>query len=1106
MRTPLRLAVTFFFATFLVSLSVVGDANAVTTSSSGATGSSSSQPQLASQGQDVCSQDVPAQTAHCNSVLGIQPAVLPNQVGVSTPAVSTLGDDGAYSPAFLQSAYNVASWVQAVGNGAGQIVAVVDAYSSPTTVSDLAYYRSFFKLGACPAGTVSSANTSCKIEIVNSAGATAPLPSASSSWALEESIDIDMVSAICPNCQILLVEAPSAAIADLGVGVNTAVALGATVVSNSYGSTEYPSEVNDSNAYFNHPRIPIVAASGDTGYGVEFPAASPDVIAVGGTSLIQHSANGVRDGSSTVWSDTAGGCSAYEPKPAWQDDTGCANRTDNDVAAVGDPSTGVWAYDTYNYGGLIVAGGTSVAAPIIGALYALAAPMDHANYPVQYLYANTNDLTPVTQGSDGTCGTYLCNAPSSQGVYNGPTGDGTPTASPNSASAFSALPNSRTGTGTGPGTGTIAPTTLTAPVLVSATASSGSVTLTWIAPSGSGTAPSGYDVLEGVATQAPAPPPINSNEITSTTYVVSGLTSGTKYNFSVEAQSDEGTSVPSNVLSATPSSSSSGAPSAPRDVVASTSNALAVVSWSTPTSAGSSPITNYVASDQQGASCTDVVGTGPVNTCTINGLTNGQSYVFSVSATNAAGTSPLSSSSTSVNPGRVPAPPIHVTGVSGDQSITVNWQPPLADGGSAITSYTASDGPTHTCHLVVTDTDPDSCTIANLTNGDSYRFSVTSSSAAGTSRPSVRSARVLVATNTPARLVSAGNNFACALLVGGSVKCWGNNTYGQLGNGTLLSSATQVQVRGVSGATQISTGIDSACAVVARGAVKCWGANTFSQLGNGSTGNETTAVTVSGLTGVRQLTSGFHFRCALIVGGTAKCWGYNDNGQLGNGTFLTEKTPVAVTNLRGATSIEVDEDHTCAILANGTAMCWGANSYGQLGDGTTTVSRVPVIVQGLSAASAIGVGFSNTCALLRTGSVECWGYNGDGELGNASTTGSTAPVVVTGISGATSLAVGNFNSCAKLASGMVSCWGLNSASALSANTTTAAAPAAPALSLPGELNLSLDSGYSCALLKNQSVECWVDGAPTVTVLWFPNVANPNASNITTNPSAVARKS
>ena len=337
---------------------------------------------------NVCSDAVTAGTADCDAHVRTDAGARrerPSRAGGASPDV--LGNGGAYDPSYLQSAYDVASAAALSGGGAGQTVAIVDAYDDPNVASDLAYYRSFFGLASCPTGSISSSATTCVFEKVNQSGSTAPLPSGNSSWGVEIFLDVEMVSAICPKCQVLLVEANSASISDLGTAVNEAVKLGADVVSNSYGSSEYSSEVTDSANYYDHPGVAIVASSGDGGFGVEFPAASPDVTAVGGTSLTQLTNTGTRDGSETVWSGAGAGCSAYEPKPSWQKDTGCTNRTVADVSAVADPNTGVWVYDTYGNSGWAVYGGTSVAAPIISSFYALA-----GNHPGS---ANVGVVVPV---------------------------------------------------------------------------------------------------------------------------------------------------------------------------------------------------------------------------------------------------------------------------------------------------------------------------------------------------------------------------------------------------------------------------------------------------------------------------------------------------------------------------------------------------------------------------------------------------------------------------------------------------------------------------------------------------------------------------------------
>ena len=321
-------------------------------------------------------------------------------------------------------------------------VAVVDAGDLPTAEADLAAYRSQFDLPPC-----TTAN-GC-FRKVNQTGGTDFSNTPDVGWGLEIALDIEMVSAACPNCNILLVEADSYYLSDLGTAVNTAVSMGAIAVSNSYGSQEYSTSGPQLDKYYNHPGVAITVATGDCGYNcagvfhqavynkVEYPAASQYVIAVGGTRL-------TKDGSARGWTESAwgdgyggagSGCSLYEPKPSWQQDTGCSKRTQADVSAVADPATGVAVYENSHwYGGI---GGTSAASPIIAAIFALAHGPVTANYPASYLYGDTADLNDVIGGNNdvtyGSCpvNSYLCNGVAG---YDGPTGLGTP----NGVGAFAA--------------------------------------------------------------------------------------------------------------------------------------------------------------------------------------------------------------------------------------------------------------------------------------------------------------------------------------------------------------------------------------------------------------------------------------------------------------------------------------------------------------------------------------------------------------------------------------------------------------------------------------------------------------------------------------------
>jgi subtilase family serine protease len=326
----------------------------------------------------------------------------------------TTGPSG-YAPADLQAAYALAS--ASANSGAGATVAIVDAYDDPKAESDLGVYRSQFHLPAC-----TTANGCFKK--VNQNGIQGSYPAGNASWSQEISLDLDMVSAICPNCHILLVEANSANFSDLSTAVDAAAnTAGVVAISNSYGGSEYAGETADQ-SHYNHPNVAVTVSSGDYGYGVQFPAASQYVIAVGGTHLAR--ASNARGFTETVWSGAGSGCSAYITKPSWQTDPSCARRTVADVSADADPNTGVSVYDTYSYrgaSGWLVFGGTSVASPIIASVYALGGN-GSGQFSASYLYSNTPSLFDVTSGSNGSCGgSYLCTGAVG---YDGPTGLGTP--------------------------------------------------------------------------------------------------------------------------------------------------------------------------------------------------------------------------------------------------------------------------------------------------------------------------------------------------------------------------------------------------------------------------------------------------------------------------------------------------------------------------------------------------------------------------------------------------------------------------------------------------------------------------------------------------------
>ena len=358
----------------------------------------------------------------------------------SAPAVAVKSPEpGFLTPQLLHAAYSLPSETPA---SATQTIAVVDAFDDPSAQADLNIYDRQFGLPAC-----TSAN-GC-FRKVNEDGQPKPLPPTEGEWAGEISIDVQMAHAICQSCHVLLVEADSERFADLGAAVDAAVSAGATEISNSYGGPEQAGKARRDarlNARdFDHPGVVVTASSGDCGYlnqacrglakRAEFPAASPDVVAVGGTTLTEHK----KVWTSTVWEEGGSGCSSAFSAPLWQSAvanlsaTGCGGgRSIADVAAIGDPNTGVDVYDSTPEGngdptGWGVWGGTSVSSPIIAAEFALGGGAHGIAYPAATLYSHIGEgsaLYDVVSGSNGSCGgTSSCQA----GVgYDGPSGVGSP--------------------------------------------------------------------------------------------------------------------------------------------------------------------------------------------------------------------------------------------------------------------------------------------------------------------------------------------------------------------------------------------------------------------------------------------------------------------------------------------------------------------------------------------------------------------------------------------------------------------------------------------------------------------------------------------------------
>ncbi len=313
-----------------------------------------------------------------------------------------------WAPSDFQARYDLPSST----GGKGQIVAIVDAYDNPNVASDLAAYRSHFGLGTA------------SFTKYNQRGQTKKYPGGSTGWGLEIDLDVQMVSAICPLCTIDLVEADSSDSADLQTAEAEAVALGAHVVSNSWVC--YGSYTCVDPSYFDKPGVLYTAGTGDVGYGFSgAPAALPSVVSVGGTVLAKSRSTY----DEIVWDGTGAACATDVAKPAWQHDPDCTSRTEGDVSAV---AWQVAEYDTYGYHGWFTVGGTSIATPMIAAVYALAgnAAKQVAAKKIWLLKKQERNaaLHDISSGSDGSCGgSYLCQAGTNQfHTYSGPAGWGTP--------------------------------------------------------------------------------------------------------------------------------------------------------------------------------------------------------------------------------------------------------------------------------------------------------------------------------------------------------------------------------------------------------------------------------------------------------------------------------------------------------------------------------------------------------------------------------------------------------------------------------------------------------------------------------------------------------
>ena len=360
-------------------------------------------------------------------------------------------------------------------------------------------------------------------------------------------------------------------------------------------------------------------------------------------------------------------------------------------------------------------------------------------------------------------------------------------------------------------------------------------------------------------------------------------------------------------------------------------------------------------------------------------------------------------------------------------------------------------------------------------------------------------------TKLMANSITVGDQHACALLNDSSIRCWGDNEYDQLGNGShdecgLASgsstpcSMTPIAVMNITNAEAVAAGGSHTCAVLSDGSVQCWGSNDNGQLGNSSSDNcvtpsgtsvscSATPRAVLGITDAIAVAAGGWHTCAVLRSGSVQCWGLNDYGQLGNDTTLNSLFPVTVSGITNARSVANYTHHSCAVLSDGSIQCWGYNYNGQLGDGIEIDSLVPVWVSVITNVTAVTTGSSHTCAVLNDGSIRCWGLNEQGQLGNSSsgTCGSSStslslcsptPTVVSNLTNAVFVSAGQAHTCAVLRSGSVWCWGWNNADQLADGTTTNSYQPVLISGITDAVAVAAGSYDSCVVLRSGLVQCW----------------------------------
>lgn len=331
---------------------------------------------------------------------------------------------------------------------------------------------------------------------------------------------------------------------------------------------------------------------------------------------------------------------------------------------------------------------------------------------------------------------------------------------------------------------------------------------------------------------------------------------------------------------------------------------------------------------------------------------------------------------------------------------------------------------------------------------------------------------IVAAPATPT--LAIGEYHTCFVERDGTVRCWGRNEHGQLGDGTTASRSIGAPVRGLTNVRAIAAGFAHTCALLVNGTVSCWGDNDMGALGLGSiTADQLQPVAVPGVADAIGVSAGDDFTCVLFEGGEVSCFGEADSGQLGDGTMDQAVSPMPVLGLSATTSISASQFHVCSVLADGAVACWGNNAAFALGDGTETNRDVPVEVTNVTRVLEVSAGASHSCARFEDGTVSCWGFNQYGQIGDGTKIDRPSPTKAFGIACAQAVSAGLLHTCVLVAGGTIECWGDNSVGALGDGTRTSRATAAVVQGITSAIELGVGAAYhSCAVLQSGSIACW----------------------------------